>query len=61
MGRLVNALVDLFYTALSVTVVGGGILLLAGEVKLAMVKKLQKGSPRLSTFTEQLTGEKLPF
>ena len=50
MGRLVNALVDLFYTALSVTVVGGGILLLAGEVKLAMVKKLQKGSPRLSTF-----------
>ena len=32
MERLVNALVDLFYTALSVTVVGGGILLLAGEV-----------------------------
>jgi|GEM_PF-3153786 len=61
MERLVNALVDLFYTVLSVTVVGGGILLLAGEVRLATIKKLHKGSPSLLSFSERLTGERLPF
>ena len=61
MTRLVNALIDLFHFTISAVVIGGGILLLAGEIKLATLKKLQKGSPRLSTFTERLTGEKLPF
>jgi len=61
MGRLANAFVDLFYATLSVTFIGGGILLLAGEVRLATLKKLRQGSPKLSTFTERMTGEKLSF
>jgi len=40
---------------------GFAIALIAGEVRLATLKKLSKGSPRLSTFTERMTGEKLPF
>ena len=40
---------------------GFGILLLYGEIRLAAIKKISKGSPKLSSFTERLTGEKLRF
>ncbi|MDH4467375.1 MAG: hypothetical protein QE271_04895 [Bacteriovoracaceae bacterium] len=61
MGKLINVMVDLFYTAFSVTIIGGGILLIAGEVRLAALRKISHGSPKLWSFTEQMAGEKLRF
>ena len=40
---------------------GFGILLLYGEIRLAALKKIFHGSPRLSSFTERMTGTKLSF
>ena len=50
MERLINAITDLFFTMIKFSLIGGGILLLAGEVRLATLKNLHKGSPRLSSF-----------
>jgi len=61
MNRLFDAVSDLFFSLLKFTFMGFGILLLYGEIRLAAIKKISKGSPKLSSFTERLTGEKLRF
>ena len=61
MEKLVNGVIDLFYASICVTMIGGGVLLLAGEVRLAALKKASQGSTKLSGFTQQMTGTKLPF
>jgi hypothetical protein len=61
MNKLFDAVSELFSTLIKFTFIGWGILLLAGEVRLAALRKISHGSPRLLSFSERLTGEKLPF
>ena len=44
---------------ISAALVGGAILLIAGEIMLAALRKARDGSVRLSNFTERMTGTKL--
>jgi hypothetical protein len=41
---------------LVVTTAGASLLLLAGELRLASLKKASQGSSKLSAFTERMTG-----
>jgi len=50
MNRLFDAVSDLFSTLIKFTFIGWGILLLAGEVRLAALKKISQGSPLLLSF-----------
>ena len=55
MGNLLSAIYDF----LSVALVGGAILLFAGEIKLEATKKAAKGSTKLTSFTNSMTGTAL--
>ena len=55
MGNLLSAINDF----LSVALVGGAILLFAGEIKLEATKKAAKGSTKLTSFTNSMTGTAL--
>ena len=61
MQKLCDSLCDLFFYLLKISCWGFGILLVAAEIRLATMRKLSKGSPKLLSFTERLTGEKLRF
>lgn len=61
MGKIISAVIDFFYGTFLVTTISFGVLLLAGEVRLAALKKASQGSTKLSGFTQRMTGEKLPF
>jgi hypothetical protein len=61
MNRIIDAIIDLFSTLVKLSLTGFAIALIAGEVRLAALKKLSKGSPRLLSFSERMTGERLPF
>jgi hypothetical protein len=45
---------------IATAILGGSILLISGEIQLAALKKTQKGSVRLSVFTERMTKMRLP-
>ena len=45
--------------AVTVILVSGSVCLLAGEIRLAALKKASQGSMKLSTQTEKMTGIKL--
>lgn len=55
MSNIISAIQDL----LTVVVLGSGILLFASEIKLEALKKASKGSTKLSSFTERMTGQGL--
>ena len=61
MGKILDSISDLVGTVLKFIFIGWGVLLLAGEVRLATMKKISHGSFKLSGFTERMTGEKLSF
>lgn len=46
---------------IATAILGGSILLIVGEIQLAALKKAQRGSVRLSAFTERMTQTKLPI
>ncbi|MDH4468343.1 MAG: hypothetical protein QE271_09810 [Bacteriovoracaceae bacterium] len=50
MNRLFDAVSDLFFSLLKFTFMGFGILFLYGEIRLAAIKKIYKGAPKLSSF-----------
>lgn len=52
-------LLSAIYDFIGVLFLGGTILLFGSEIKLAMMKEASKGSIKLGTFSEKLTGEKL--
>lgn len=56
MSKLISAIMEFIGTAITATLIGSGILLLAGEVRLAALRKASQGSSKLSTFTGQMTG-----
>jgi hypothetical protein len=59
MGQLLRAISDLAGKVISLSLVGGAILLVAGEIRLAALKKASQGSSKLSPFTERMTGMKV--
>ncbi len=59
MGQLLRAISDLAGKVISLSLVGGAILLIAGEIRLAALKKASEGSSKLSPFTERMTGMKV--
>jgi hypothetical protein len=59
MSQLIRAISDLAGKVISLSLVGGAILLIAGEIRLAALKKASQGSSKLSPFTERMTGMKV--
>lgn len=56
MQKLISVIMGFIGTATTATLIGSGILLLAGEVRLAALRKASQGSSKLSGFTERMTG-----
>jgi hypothetical protein len=61
MQKLFDFILDSFFFVLKISGWGFGILLVAGEIRLAALKKISQGSPKLLSFTERMTGERLRF
>jgi hypothetical protein len=59
MGHLFRAISDLAGKVISLSLISGAVLLLAGEIRLAALKKASQGSTKLSPFTERMTGMKV--
>ncbi len=55
MSKLISAIMGFIGTAITATLIGSGVLLLAGEVRLAALKKASHGSSKLSEFTKRMT------
>jgi hypothetical protein len=55
MNQLISVILSFIQKVLVVAVFGSGILLFAGEVRLAALKKASQGSSKLSGFTERMT------
>lgn len=60
MKALFSWISGLIQTAITATLIGSGILLLAGEIRLAALKKASHGSSKLSVFTEKMTKVRVP-
>ena len=58
MGRLIAGISDFISKALALVVAGSIVALLAGEVRLAALRKASQGSSRLSGFTQRMTKTK---
>ena len=58
MGKLISAIVGFVQTVAIVSLVGSGVSLLAGDLRLAVLKKAAHGSTNLSGFTHRITGSK---
>ncbi len=58
MNQLISSISGFIQTVLTTALIGSGVLLLAGEVRLAALKKASQGSSRLSGFTKKMTRTK---
>lgn len=56
MSKLISEMMGFIGTTITAPLIGSGVLLLAGEVRLAALKKASQGAIRLSTFTKRMTG-----
>ncbi len=61
MSKLISAIMGFIGTAITATLIGSGVLLLAGEVRLAALRKASQGSSKLTAFTEKMTKTKVHF
>jgi hypothetical protein len=59
MDEFMDSVTGFIGNLISAALVGGAILLMAGELRLAALRKAHQGSVRLSSFTERMTGMKL--
>jgi hypothetical protein len=59
MKQLISTIFSFIQTAIAVVLMGSTLCLLAGEVRLAALKKASQGSTKLTKFTERMTGMKL--
>jgi hypothetical protein len=59
MDNFFETISDFIGGIIATAILGGSILLIAGEIQLAALRKAQKGSVRLSSFTERMTQIKL--
>ncbi len=55
MGQLTNAIMGFIRQAIVASMMGSFLLLVAGEVRLAALKKASQGSTKLSAFTQKMT------
>jgi hypothetical protein len=58
MRKLISAISGFIQTAIMISMLGSGICLVAGEIRLAALKKASKGSSQLSGFTQRMTKTK---
>ena len=58
MGKLISAISGFIHTVIAVSLLGSGICLVAGEIRLAALKKASEGSSKLSGFTQRMTKTK---
>lgn len=61
MGELTSAILSFIRQAIAVSMLGSFLLLIAGEVRLAALKKASQGSSKLSGFTQKMTKTQLKF
>jgi hypothetical protein len=61
MNDFLETLSDFIGGIIATAILGGSILLIAGEIQLAALKKARNGSVRLSDFTERMTKTRLPI
>jgi hypothetical protein len=59
MKTLISAIQSFISHFLAVGMITFGVLLVAGEIRLAALKKASQGSSKLSPFTERMTGMKV--
>jgi uncharacterized membrane protein len=59
MKTLIGAIQSFITHFLAVGMITSGLLLVAGEIRLAALKKASQGSSKLSPFTERMTGMKV--
>jgi hypothetical protein len=55
MKTIINSIQVFISQALAISVLAGGILLFAGEIRLAALKKASQGSTKLSVLTQRMT------
>jgi len=61
MGQLVNGIMGFINQAIVISTMGSFLLLIAGEVRLAALKKASQGSSKLTGFTQKMTKTHLKF
>lgn len=61
MGQFISAIFVFTKRAIIISAMGSFLLLVAGEFRLAALKKASQGSSRLSGFTQRMTKTKLDF
>lgn len=59
MDNLIEAISDFISSVVAMGLIGGGLLLFVGEIRLAALKKASHGSTKLSGFTQRMTKTKL--
>ncbi len=53
MNKIISAIMGFIGTAITATLIGSGVLLLAGEIRLASLKKASQGSTKLNSIYEE--------
>jgi hypothetical protein len=53
--KLISAIMGFIGTAITATLIGSGVLLFVGEIRLQALKKASQGSSKLSVLTERMT------
>lgn len=59
MDKIIDAIVSFISKLTTAAIIGSSLLLVAGEVRLAALKKATQGSTNLSSFTKKMTQTKL--
>jgi hypothetical protein len=59
MDNIIESISDFIGGVIATALIGGGLLLFAGEIRLAALKKAKQGSTPLSSFTQRMTKTKL--
>jgi hypothetical protein len=57
---LISTMVSFIEKILMVSLIGSGVALLGGEIRLTALKKASQGSSKLSGFTQKMTGMNFP-
>jgi hypothetical protein len=55
MNQLISSISSFIQTVLATALIASGVLLFAGEVRLAALKKASQGSSKLTSFTHRMT------
>ncbi len=59
MDSILESVSEFIGKAMTATLVDGSVLILAGEIRLAALRKASRGSVRLTSFTERMTKSSL--